>query len=40
MSNDIVTYVPVAGWITTELLRPAAYGALAGICINLLSKWL
>jgi hypothetical protein len=38
--SDIVTYVPAASWITTELLRPAAYGALAGICINMIVRWM
>jgi hypothetical protein len=37
--NDIVTYVPQDHWIWSDFLRPAAYGALAGVCINALFRW-
>lgn len=38
--SEIVTYVPQSHWLVTDILRPAAYGALAGICINILMRWL
>lgn len=33
---NIITYIPEPHWLVTEILRPAAYGALAGIIIKLL----
>lgn len=37
--DNIITYVPEPHWLWTYI-RAAAYGALAGVCINAIMKWL
>jgi hypothetical protein len=36
--NEVITYIPEQPWLLREVIRPAAYGALAGIIINSLLK--
>ncbi len=37
---EIIEYIPAPSWLVSDFLRPAAYGALAGIVINCIVRWM
>ena len=37
--SEALIFVQQPHWFVTEVFRPAIYGALVGICINLIMKW-